>query len=95
MAEEFGVIPPELRRRGEDLRDASSRVKAVMASLRTQIAGEGAGIGCALAPGDANSFHAHCDHVQETVHPADTSVLDYWGNYLIHAADAFQRSDQG
>jgi hypothetical protein len=66
-----------------------------MASLRAQMAGEGAGTACALVPGDAASFHAQCDHVQTTVDPADTSVLDYWADYLKHAADVFQRSDQG
>ena len=93
MAEQFGVTPPELRSVAGDLGEVSSQIKAVMASLRAQIAGEGAGIACALSAGDASSFHAHCDHVHTTVDPADTGVLDYWANYLGQAADVFQRSD--
>jgi hypothetical protein len=95
VAEQFGVTPPELRGVSGDLGEVSSRIKAVMASLRAQLAGEGAGIACAVTAGDASSFHAHCDHVRTTVDPADTGVLDYWANYLGHAADVFQRSDQG
>jgi hypothetical protein len=95
VAEQFGVTPPALLGVAGDLGEVSSQIKAVMASLRAQLAGEGAGIACALAPGDANSFHAQCDHVHTTVDPADTGVLDYWANYLGHAADVFQRSDQG
>ncbi len=58
MAEQFGVTPRELRGVSADLGGASSRVKAVMASLRAQLASEGARIACALTAGDANSFHA-------------------------------------
>jgi uncharacterized protein YukE len=93
MAEQFRVTPPELRGVAGDLGEVSSQVKQVMASLRAQLAGESAGIACALTAGDANSFHAQCDHVQTTVDPADTGVLDYWANYLGQAADVFQRSD--
>ena len=95
MAEQFEVKPDELRGVAGDLGEVSARMKAVMGSLRAQLAGEGAGIACALTAGDANSFHAQCDHVHTTVDPADTGVLDYWANYLGHAADVFQRSDQG
>jgi hypothetical protein len=93
MVEQFGVMPPELRGVAGDLGEVSSRMKAVMASLRAQLAGEGAGIACALTAGDANSFHAQFDHVHTTVDPADTGVLDYWADHLGHAADVFQRSD--
>jgi uncharacterized protein YukE len=93
MAEQFGVTPPELREVVGDLGEVSSRVKAVMASLRAQIAAEGAGIACALTAGDANSFHAQCDHVQTTVDPVDTGVLDHWAHYVGQAADVFGRSD--
>jgi hypothetical protein len=92
MAEQFGVMPPELRGVAGGLGEVSSRIKAVMASFRAQIAAEGAGIACALTAGDANSFHAQCDHVRTTVDPADTGVLDYWANH-VGQADVFQRSD--
>jgi uncharacterized protein YukE len=95
MAKQFRVEPDELRGVAGHLDEVSSQIKEVMASLRAQIAGEGAGIACALAPGDAASFHAQFDHVQTTVDPADTSVLDYWADYLTRAANTFQQSDQG
>jgi len=95
MAEEFGVTPGELRGVAGELGEVSARMKAVMGSLRAQLAGEGAGTGCALAAGDADSFHAQCEHVQSTVDPADTGVLDYWAKHLKRAADVFQASDQG
>jgi uncharacterized protein YukE len=95
MADAFRVQPDDLRGVAGDLGQVSSRIKAVMASLRAQVAGEGAGIGCALSAGDASSFHAHYGQVQSTVDPADTGVLDYWADHLGQAADAFQRSDQG
>jgi hypothetical protein len=57
-----------------DLGKVSSRVTALMASVRAQVTGEGAGIACALTAGDANSFHAHCDHVHTTVDPSPTPV---------------------
>jgi uncharacterized protein YukE len=95
VAEQFGVTPPELRGVSGDLGEVSSRIKEVMASLQAQLACEGAGIACALTAGDAGSFHAQFDHVHTTVDPADTGVLDYWADSLGHAADVFQRSDQG
>ncbi len=94
MAEQFKVTPDELRSVAGDLGEVSSRVKQVMASLRARIAGEGAGIACALTAGDSNGFHSQCGHVQTTVDPADTGVLDYWANYLNYAAGVFQQSDQ-
>jgi uncharacterized protein YukE len=95
VAEQFRAQPDALHGVARDVGEVSSRVKALMASLRAQIAGEGAGIACALTTGDAASFHVNCEHVQTTVDPADTGVLDYWANYLGQAADVFQRSDQG
>ena len=78
-----------------DLGEVSSRVKAVMASLRAQVAGEAAGIACALAPGDATSFHAHCDHVHTTVDPADTGVLDYLGELFGPGGGCFRAIRSG
>jgi hypothetical protein len=94
MAEQFGVTPDELRSVSGDLHEVSSRVKQVIATLRGQIAGEGAGASCAIAPGDSNSFRDQYDHVEGSIDPADTSVLDYWADYLKRAADVFQQSDE-
>jgi hypothetical protein len=67
-----------------------------MAPLRAQIASEGAGIACALAAGDTNSFHAHCDHVQTTVDPADTGVLitgrNIWAGRRMFFSDPIRAS---
>jgi uncharacterized protein YukE len=95
VAGEFRAEPDELRAVAGDLSGASARIKAVIGSLRAQLAGESAGTACALSAGDTNSFHAQCEHVQSTVDPADTGVLDLWANHLKHAADVFEESDQG
>jgi uncharacterized protein YukE len=94
VAEKFGVTPSELRAVAGELGECSSRIKAKIAALRAQIAGEGAGIACALTAGDAATFHSQCDYVQSTVDPANTGVVDYWAAVLRLTADASQRSDQ-
>src|ERR1700722_16398865 len=95
MADEFMARHDEIHAVAGDLGEVSSRIKAVMGSLRAQLAGEGAGIACALTAGDATSFHAQFEHGQSTVDPDDTGVLDYWANHLKDAADVFQHHDQG
>ena len=98
MAEQFGVTPPELRRVYGDLGEVSSRMTAVMSSLRAQLGAEGAGwgndsLGHQFANGPSG-YLAQRNWVQGSV-DAKIILLDYYSEQLRNAAHSFEHSDQG
>jgi hypothetical protein len=97
MAAEFGVTPDELRRVSRDLHDESSKMKAVMSTLRAQLAAEGPvwgddETGRQFADGP-NGYLAQLDWVMRSV-DAKTDLLDYYSDLLKQAADTFQQADE-
>lgn len=97
MADQFGVTPEELRRVSRNLHDVSSAMKAVMSSLRAQLAAEGpvwgtGEMGHQFADGP-NGYLAQLGWVNGSV-DAKTGLLDYYSDLLKHAADTFQQADE-
>jgi uncharacterized protein YukE len=94
VAEEFEVMPAELRRAADGLREVSSQVNGEVSALAAQLAGDGGDAACAIAPGDAKSFWDQYHSVHECF-DSMTGWLDNLADKLTEAADSFQRSDQG
>jgi hypothetical protein len=92
MAEQFEVKPDELRRVSGDLHDASWQIKAVMSTLRAQLAGEGTPWGQFASGADGAQAQIH--RVVVSCDPDMTSRLDYLADYLGRCADIFERSDE-
>ncbi len=93
MADTFKLDPMGLSDVGDEVAELIARIKAIMGTLHGQIAGEGAGIACAIVSGDANDWHASYNNVQSKV-DADIKVGDYWAHYLKYVVRASQQSDQ-
>lgn len=96
MATQFSVTPPELRSVARDLAEVSAQMTAVMSSLDTQLAGEGAAwgndsLGHQFANG-ANGYLAQRTWVAGSV-DAKTSLLDYYAEQLRNVANTFEHSD--
>lgn len=96
MANSFGVTPPELRATAQHLNDVSSTMKDVLASLRENLAAEGAAwgddeIGDMFANGDAG-YLSQLDWAGGSV-DAKTGLLDFYSEVLKGAADSFERYD--
>jgi hypothetical protein len=89
VAEQFGVSPEQLDNVSDYLAENGSQVKGVESSLQ----GEGGG-GCAISPGDMDSFWSQLDWVEGSL-GAKAHLLDYYANYLKQAAAKFQGFDQG
>ncbi|HET6734474.1 WXG100 family type VII secretion target [Mycobacterium sp.] len=97
MSEPLGVTPPELRSTSQHLNDVSTRMKAVLSSLRANLSGEGAAwgddqIGDQFANGDSG-YLAQQGWVDGSVE-AKTGLLDYYADGLKTAADSFEQQDQ-
>jgi uncharacterized protein YukE len=96
MSDSLGVDLRDLRSTAEHLADVSARMKQVMASLNSKLAGEGApwgddSTGHAFANG-ADGYLQQVDGVNGSV-AAKTDLLDQYAECLRTAADNFEKSD--
>ena len=96
MIDNFGVMPPELRRISRDLGEVSSRMSEVLSSLQAHLGAEGAVWGND-APGHkfANGPHGYLaqhNWVQGSV-DAKAALLDHYSEALQNVANAVEQTD--
>jgi hypothetical protein len=97
MTEPLGVTPPELRATAQHLKAVSSRMNAVLSSLKSNLSAEGAAwgddkVGAQFANGDGG-YLSQLGWVGGSV-DAKTSLLDYYSHGLKGAADSFEQQDE-